>query len=374
MKNILHYCGMAILALLAITSCKKEVRDLNTNISAVSTLNLPVDAEDIDLKDPAVTAVQFAWEPASTEDGGVILYEIAFDKEGGDFSNPVYKAVSDGNGVQPRITLPRKELLKIAAFSGIEALSSGKVKWTVMASKGTNSLKGNASRMLTMQRPAGFAEIPAELYLTGTATEDGGDISKAIRLNKTEEGVFEIYTSLKAGTYWFTDQQAEGGKSYYFEGNELKEGNSPVTVNGDTKIFRLNLDLNVAEFKSLEVQQIGLYMAAYNTEIGMLNYEGNSTWSAARIPVEFYPFSWGRDERYKFKLHTAAGDEWLASFNPNNVGPGGQPDSYFYLYPQPGSQWEHTYKFDPSADMKNVKAEVFLKPGAAYTHKITVLN
>ncbi|RVU02392.1 hypothetical protein EOD41_00170 [Mucilaginibacter limnophilus] len=374
MKNIIQYCSMAILAVLAITSCKKEVRDLNTNISAVNTLNLPEEAEDIDLKDPGVTALQFSWEPATSEDGGVILYEIAFDKENGDFSQPIYKTVSDGAGVQSRITISRKELLKIAAFSGIEALGSGKVKWTVMASKGTNNLKGSTSRSLTMQRPAGFAEIPAELFVTGTATEDGGDVTKAIRLNKTEEGVFEIYTSIKAGTYWFTDKQAAGGKTYYFEGNELKEGDNPVTVTGDAKTYRLNLDLNVAEFKSLEVQEIGLYMAAYDKEIGTLTYQGNSTWSAASIPVEFFPFSWGRDERYKFKVHTAAGDEWLGSYEKDNVQPAGQPDSYFYLYPRPQSQWDYTYKFDPSADGKNVKAEVFFKPGAAYTHKITVVN
>ncbi|RYD89641.1 MAG: hypothetical protein EOP54_25275 [Sphingobacteriales bacterium] len=374
MKNIIHYCSMAILAVLAITSCKKEVRNLNTNISAVSTLNLPVDAEDVDLKDPAVTAIQFAWEPASTEDGGVVLYEIAFDKENGDFSQPIYKAVSDGAGVQTRITIPRKELLKIAAFSGIEALGTGNVKWMVIASKGTNSLKGNASRMLTMHRPDGFAEIPDELYVTGTATEDDGEISKAIRLNKTEDGIFEIYTSLKAGTYWFTDKQEAGGKTYYFEGNDLKEGNNPVTVTGDTKVFRLSLDLNVAEFKLVEIQKIGLFIAAKNADEAMLTYQGNSTWGIASTKIVFFPFPWGRDERYKFKMYTAAGDEFLGAYEKDNIQPGGQPDSYFYLYPRPQPQWDYTYKFDPSADMKNVKVEVFLQPGAAYTHKVTVLN
>ncbi|RYE19156.1 MAG: hypothetical protein EOP51_20485, partial [Sphingobacteriales bacterium] len=219
MKNILLYCSMAILAMLAVTSCKKDVRSLNSNIGAVNTLNLPEDAANVDLKDPSVTAVQFTWEPATTEDGGVILYEIAFAKESGDFSAPIYKAVSDGAGIQPRVTITNKELLKIAGLSGIEALSSGKVKWTVTASKGTNKKLATASRMLELERPAGFAEIPANLFITGSATEGGDDVTKAIPLSKKEEGVFEMYTSLKAGTYWFTDQQTAGGKKYYVAGD-----------------------------------------------------------------------------------------------------------------------------------------------------------
>ncbi|RYE16434.1 MAG: hypothetical protein EOP51_25805 [Sphingobacteriales bacterium] len=373
MKNIVLYCSIAILAVLAVTSCKKDVRNLNSSIGSVSTLNLPEDAANIDLKDPSVTAVQFTWEPATTEDGGVVLYEIAFAKETGDFSAPIYKVVSDGAGIQPRVTITKKELLKIAAFGGIEALSAGKVKWTVIASKGTNRKPGTANRVLELERPAGFAEIPATLFITGSATEGGNDVTKAVPLTMKEDGVFEMYTLLKAGTYWFTDQQKAGGKKYYVEGDELKEGDSPVTVSGDAKTYRLNLDLNVAEFASLEVHNIALYMSAYNSEIGTLTYQGNGTWSATNIPVEFYQFSWGRDERYKFKLYTAAGNEWFGAKEPNNVAPAGQPASYFYLYPRSDAQWDNTYKFDPSADMHNVKVEVLFK-GDAYTHKVTVVN
>lgn len=374
MKNILLYCSMAILAMLAVTSCKKDVRSLNSNIGAVGTLNLPEEGANIDLKDPSVTAVQFTWEPATTEDGGVVLYEIAFAKDGGDFSSPIYKVVSDGAGIQPRVTITNKDLLKIAAFGGIEALSSGKVKWMVIASKGTNKKPGTISRVLGLERPAGFAEIPENLYITGSATEGGDDVTKAIQLTQKEAGVFEMYTSLKAGSYWFTDQQTAGGKKYYVDGDQLKEGDSPVTVSGDAKTYRLNLDLNVAEFKSLEVQNMAVFMSAYNSEIGTLTYQGNGTWAIASMPVEFYQFDWGRDERYKFKLYTSAGVEWYGSANQNNVAPAGQPTSYFFLLPTNDSQWDYTYKFDPSADLHNVKVEVFMKAGDAYTHKVTVVN
>lgn len=139
------------------------------------------------------------------------------------------------------------------------------------------------------------------------------------------------------------------------------------------KTYRLTFDLNVATSKAVQIQSMGLYMSAYDKEIGQLNYIGNSTWEAASIPIEFYQFDWGRDERYKFILHTSAGLEYLGSENANNVSPAGQPDSYFYLVPVTNNQWDNTYKFDPSADMHNVKVDAFFKADGPYTHQATVL-
>jgi len=65
--------------------------------------------------------------------------------------------------------------------------------------------------------------------------------------------------------------------------------------------------------------------------------------------------------------------EYMGSQNANNVQPAGQPASYFYLLPVSNSQWDNTYKFDPSADMKNVKVEVLLNGDSPYRHIVTVL-
>ncbi|MFD0766017.1 SusE domain-containing protein [Mucilaginibacter lutimaris] len=372
MKKIIKLAGVMLLAVIAASSCKKENRPLDLSLNPVGTLATPNDNADVKLDPTSSANVLFKWDAATTDDGGLILYEIAFDKEGGDFSKPVYKAVSDGGGVKTEITLTHKDLNKIANSAGIAASSTGKLKWTVIASKGTNAKPSSASRTLQIERPAGFAENPTELYLTGSATEGGTDLSKAVKLKKTEEGVFEVYTSLKAGEYYLTDKNTDGGKKYYIDNGIIKEGSSVVTVTGAAKTYRLNYDFTSATTKSLEIQSIGLYMSAYNTEIGTLNYIGNSVFEAPNIAVEFYQFSWGRDERYKFVFHTAAGLEYKGSTNPNNVSPAGQAASYFYLVPVTNAQWDNTYKFDPSADKKHVKVDVMLQPNA-YTHKVTVL-
>lgn len=361
-----------LLLSLAAVSCKKDEKDLNENISPISALSLPANQASIKLTPSnAAASQQFKWTSATSEDGGLILYEVAFDKEGGNFSSPVFKVVSDGGGVQPQVTISHKDLTKIAALCGINSSSTGKVNWTVIASKASNKKAGQEARTLQLERPAGFAEVPAELYLTGSASEGGDDLSKAVKFKKLEEGVFEIYTSLKAGTYSLTDKPAQAGRKFFTESASIKEGTSTITITGNAKAYYLKYDFNVASVIEVsEIQSVGLYMSAYANEIGQLTYTSGGTWQSGIIPVVFYQFSWGRDERYKFALHTSSGIKYLGSSNVNNVSPVGQSASYFYLNAVSNDQWNNTFKFNPSADNKSITATVNLGANGTYTHMI----
>ncbi|WP_431292284.1 SusE domain-containing protein [Pedobacter sp. P26] len=372
MKNLKTLFAMVIVVCTAAISCKKDEKSLNENISTTAALSLPANMANIKLTPSNASASQqFKWTVASPEDGGLILYEVVFDKEGGNFSNPVFKVLSDGGGIQPQVTISHKDLTKIAALCGINSSSTGKVNWTVIASKASNKKTNQETRTLQLERPAGFAEVPTDLYLTGSATENGDDVSKAIRFKKLEDGVYELYTFLKAGTYQLTNKPVAAGRKFYAEGNLLKEGASTITVTGNTKVYYLKYDFNVASVVEVsEIQSLGLYMSAYASEIGQLNYTANGTWQSGVIPVVFYQFSWGRDERYKFALHTSAGIKYMGSSNVNNVSPAGQAASYFYLNTVSNDQWNNTYKFDPSADNKSVKATVSLGAAGPYTHTI----
>lgn len=375
MKNISSSL-LASLTLLLITSCKKDIKTLDLNITSVSSLTAPSDNSDIKLQPATGASIVFQWSPAQTPDSGVVLYEVAFDKADGDFSDPVYKILADGSGIQTQATVSQKDLNKIAALSGIQASSSGKIKWAVFASKATNEKMSAETKTLQIERPAGFATVPDSLFIFGTATEAGNDPANAIPLKKTADGVFELYTSLSAGSYLLTDQRNASGTQYYIDinnNNIIKLGNTPTEVTGGTKAYRLSYDFNVATSDLTEIQSIGLFQSANNAEIGQLTYMGNSTWQMDSLPVVFVQFSWGRDDRYKFIIHTPAGLEYLGSQNADNVPPAGQPASYFYLLPVTNDQWSNTYKFDPSADNHSVKVDVYYKADGPYTHKITVL-
>lgn len=366
---------MVLLTIIALSSCKKDVHSLELDVTPVAVLKAPADKTDIKLDPLHGSNIVFQWDSSKTSDGGVILYEIAFDKVDGDFSKPVYKITSDGSGLQAQATISQKDMNKIASLGGIAASSSGTLKWTIFASKATNSVRSTAIRSITVERPAGFAVIPAALYITGTATEGGDDVTKAVQLRQISPGVFETYTSLKAGSYQLIDAPNASGTKYYVDANgAIQLGSSTTTVTGATKVYRLDFDLNVATTQSMEISTIGLWVSAYATEQTQLQYIGNGVFESPVVPIVFYQFSWGRDDRYKFVMHTAAGDEWLGSSAPNNDPPAGKPASYFFVTPVTNDQWNNTYKFDPAADNHKIKADIYFQATGDYYNKITYLN
>jgi len=373
MKKIVQLSFVVLSAIIAFTSCKKDDHALNTTVAPVNTLIAPTNQASISLQPATGASIVFQWNASTTQD--LVLYEVAFDKADGDFSKPVYKVLADGSGVQAQATITQKDLNTIASLAGIASSSSGTLKWTVITSLATNAKVGTAVHTLQITRPAGFAVLPAAMYITGTATEGGTDITKAVAMKQTAAGVFELYTSLQPGTYQLTDQPNANGTKYYIDANGIIQlGNSTTTITAATKPYRINLDFTVATTKIVSIDSLGLYMSAYNTEIGQLSYIGNSTWEIAKLPVTFYQFSWGRDQRYKFILHTSAGLEYWGSTLANNVDPSGQPASYFFLVPVTNDQWNNTYKFPAAADTHNVKVDVYFQAASDYTHTATAFN
>jgi starch-binding outer membrane protein SusE/F len=374
MRRISFTTMMALLVIMAIVSCKKDTRSLDDQLTAAGSLSAPTNATALKLQ-PGGSSIPFSWSAANAASGGVVLYEVAFDKANGNFSEPVYRVLADGSGVQPQATIPQDTLNKIASLAGIASSSTGTLKWTIMASKAANVQITGGANTIQVTRPAGFAVPPTTLYLTGSGTEAGGtDLSKAIAFKQTSPGVFELYTSLQAGTYQFTDKATDAGTRYYLDASGTVQQGGQTTTVATAGPTRIRLNFNVATSNVVSIQSIGLFMSAYNNEIGQLAYSGNSTWSNARIPVEFFQFSWGRDERYKFVMHTSAGLEYLGSVNVNNVAPSGQPASYFNLLPVTNAQWDNTYKFDPSIDKRNAKVDVYFKANGAYAHTATAVN
>jgi hypothetical protein len=363
---------------LFIAGCKKSNRDINMNITEVSAFYAPVDNLFVKLEPATAASVGFEWDQARAEDGSLVMYEVAFDKQSGDFSQPVYKIASDGNGVQNKLTLSHKDLNRIANFAGINSLEKGKLKWTVFASKGTNVKKSALSRTIEVERPAGFAEIPTEVFLTGDATEGGTTLSSALKMKQTSPGVFEIYTSLKPGTFNFVNRTTGTATSYQVQGTFLKEGPavaSPATAN---KPYRIELDFNNAAVKISEITKVGFWFAPNNTLQSELTYAGGGVFSATNVPIVFRQESWGRDERYKFRMTLKAADgtetieDW-GSVNRDNSRPtAGTPAAWYNIFKQQVNQWDYTFKFPTEADNKNVDFFLNFKPDAPYNHQVVI--
>lgn len=369
---------LSILTLLfGLQACDKK-DNFNTNVTAVKTFFSPEDNATVDLT--ATSSALFEWDQAKAEDGGPVLYTISFVKDGGDFAKPLYTMTSDGNGLYNRATLNKETLNKVAKLAGLQPLESGKFQWTIYSTKGINAVKAAETRTVTIKRPLGIDNPPAEVYITGSATEGGTDVSKAIKLKLTGSGTYEIYTSLKPGTYHFVDNITSATPNkYYIDGNTIREGEGETTVSGtDTKAFRMNLDFSTIAAKFTQIKGIGLWFAPNNTIQFDLTYDKNGIWTAKNQLITFKQESWGGDERYKFRMQVNDGTtdsyEWWGSKNSDNSRPSSSTDpSFWYLYPVNNTQWDYCFKFTGAADTKNCDVNMYFSPDKAnYTHEVIV--
>lgn len=356
------------------TGCDKDYWSTNveTSISPVTT-SAPANNISLALDPLSNAVVTFEWTVARTGNQTPVYYKVLFDKEGGNFSKPISVFTPASMGIKNTITLSHRDLNKVANKAGIKALEKGKVKWTVVASNGVASDTARDSKVLELERPVGFAENPAEVFLTGSATEGGTDISKALRLKKLSEGVFELYSSLNTGTYNFIDKITGTPLSFALDGVLIKEGaaaNSPAAAK---TAYRINLDFNTAIARLTEIQEVGLWFAAYNKITNVLTYDGAGVWKAGDIAIVFKQESWGKDDRYKFRVveKDMNGDiknVFQASSSKDNNKPNSSTAaSYFYFKSNDGSQWDYTYKFEK----ESAKADILVKfTGDNYTHQV----
>lgn len=375
MKKIFLYSLVAALIALAYTSCKKDEKTLNTSVTAVTVINAPSNDTAINIAPTTGASVVFKWTAASSTD--LVLYEVVFDKASGDFSKPIYTVVSDGSGVQAQATISQKTLNTIANSAGIAALSSGTLKWAVVTSKVTNNKVSSVTRTLQVTRPAGFATLPNALYLTGSATEKGTDVTKAIPFKKISDGVFELYTSLQSGTYTLIDNTSGTPTEYSINGPAIV-ANGSTTVSGDKLVYRISLDFNNAAATLTQIVSVNMYLAIDNKTWFTLPYIGNSQWEIDGAAVVIPQESWGDESRYKYHFVTKdaagnQGDEWFGSANQDNGDPStSTPLSYFYMYPAPSNEWDNCFKMVPSYSGKNCNINVnFSSTITQYTNSVT---
>jgi len=375
MKKICLLSLLVLLYALALNSCKKDIKTLDTSVQPVTVINAPSNDTSITIAPTTGASVVFKWAQSSSAD--LVLYEVVFDKADGNFSKPVYKVVSDGSGVQAQATISQKTLNTIANAAGIAALSTGSLKWAVITSKVTNNKVSTVSRTLQVTRPAGFATVPNALYLTGSATEAGTDLSKAIAFKKISDGVFELYTSLQAGTYSLVENTSGTPVTYSINGANIV-ANGATTVTGDKNVYRISLDFGNAASTITQIVSVGMFSAPDNKIWWTLPYIGNSQWEVDGVTISIPQESYGLDSRYKyqFTVKDASGNqsvEWYGSINSDNPDPSTSTAlSYFYMYQVDNSQYNYCFKILPADNNKKCNVNVnFGTSVTQYNNSIT---
>ncbi|WP_424492418.1 SusE domain-containing protein [Salinimicrobium sp. GXAS 041] len=375
MKKVISQLIFLALAVFLV-GCEEDDSLSNNEVSQVESLYSPQDNIFYNLG--AQSSAVFEWQAAKAEDNGVVLYDVVFDVEGGDFSDPVYVLPSDGRGMQRTLNLPFSTLNQIAGMAGIESQSTGRLQWTVWSSKGINVQESGIYRTIEVERPGGFP-TPDELFLVGSATEAGDDLGNAIPMKKTGANTYEVYTSLSEGEYQFVTRTSGTPETYYIEDDKLKI-NGTAAYTGEEKVYRIRVDFSDGNAEMIEIQNLQLWFAPNEEFMFDLPYVGNGTWMAEDQEVEFRQEDWGRDERYKFMFTVVNGgetqEEWYGSTNGDNQRPNADsPASYWHMVPVTNDRWNNSFKFADEVDMSTVDVEVIFNAEVPeYTHRVTVVE
>jgi hypothetical protein len=358
LQNLIFYSLLCLV--MTIIGCDDE-EDLNLNLTEVQNLLAPEDNASIALKPSQNLFTDFQWDQARAEDGSLVLYEVVFDQVEGDFSAPFYSTLSNGKGVENKLTLSHADLNTIASMGGADFFEKKKFKWTVLASKGSNIKITPTSKTIELERPGGFAVLPSELYITGSATEGGDDISQALQMKQTEPGKYEIYTKLVPGNYKFIDGLSGSARTFFIneeDGQKVIGTDSETTYSGTEKVYRIRVDFNAISAKIDEVKSVGFWYCWENKVLYDLNYDGGGIWRINGVTVTLSTVPWGLEERHKYKvvLNDGAADfeEWWgyqAADSPGQDGKYGSADpTYFHAYLiENNDQWNHAWKLDRTA-------------------------
>ena len=165
--------NITILALAATpfaSGCADDGNEINYNIQTGNTLYLPQNGEEVDLS--LGSDVRFEWSPSIAEDNGFVSYELLFDRENGDFSQPLAALTSQLTGSQTYLSVTAKELNTVARAAGLGIMETGNIRWSVRASKGINGSVYTESRLLTVTTMNSMSPLPQSILLKGDATEE----------------------------------------------------------------------------------------------------------------------------------------------------------------------------------------------------------
>jgi hypothetical protein len=178
----------------------------------------------------------------------------------------------------------------------VQPLGTGEFIWTVYSSKGVNKVKSGMTRNISIIRALGVDNPPVAVYITGSATEGGTDLSKALAFKQTASGKYEIYTSLAAGTYHFVSAKTGTPDVFYtdVDGKTIRQGTGETTVTTPMQV-RIRLDFNVVTVVNTQIKELALWFAPVNGTLFNLDYSAAGVWKAASKPISFHQESWGRD-------------------------------------------------------------------------------
>ena len=356
MKRILYLLLTAVLAVTAV-SCDSDEKGNGAELSAPQ-LYFPKDQYAIDIT--TGLSVIFEWENATT---GNVVYQVLFDSDEGDFSDPVYVATSDANGFEPSLEIETGTLSTIATLCGGLPGQTLNIKWTVRSIQGTEqAADGQNARTLIVSLPNTVSPLPVTLAIGGTASEGetAGKFNAALPVGTTkgkhiadrEEGAMECFTKLSTGSFYVTDNLDR----YYAleEDGTLRCTYTEATENSveTAGVYWIYLNFNTMKWSMKRIETVEFWNHPWfgGASQEEMDYVGNGVW-------EIVDYAWvvtnnkDTDTRYYFLATYDDGSVERWSFWDddcrNNATPEADPkfyNIYRFTHSSLTDEWAHTWK------------------------------
>jgi len=233
--------------------------------------------------------ITFSWEAATSSADFIVTYKVVVDTLGStNFDTPILELTPSNNGKELSTSTTYESIDAALSFAGYPANNDVELTWAVVA----NSINKTSQDVSNISIKRFETElIPNRLFLSGTATENNGNLSDAIllrRLNDSEgnpSNIHEAYTSLKAGgTFKFYSEQSlpaliYGGSA---DGQIIKSGD-PIPVAQDGQ-YRIKIDLDNNTYTLLKIERWNMKGSPIIGGWGSdepLEYIGGGVWQAS---------------------------------------------------------------------------------------------
>lgn len=357
MKRILYLLSVAVLALSA-TACDSDEKDNGADLSAPQ-LYFPKDQYTIDLT--TGLSLIFEWENAIS---GNVCYQVLFDREEGDFSDPAYVITSEANGFKPSLEVETSVLSTIASLCGGMPGQTIYVKWTVRTIQGTaQAVDGNNTRTLIISLPNTVDPLPATLAFQGSATENQAAVkfnaalpvgtTKGQHIADRESGAMECFTQFSTGTFTVKDNleryyALEEGGTIRCTYEEMTDNTAPAEG-----IYWVYINFNTMKWTMKRIETVEFWNHPWfgAASLEEMTYTGNGVW-------ELVDFAWvvsddgsRTDTRYYFiaTYEDESVERWSFWDDDcrNNATPEADPkfyNIYRFNHNSLNDEWAHSWK------------------------------
>lgn len=371
------YISLTTVLLLFFCNCSDDY-DLSSGFTVPTELCSP---KKVELDLTSSNNIIFSWTGGGADDQSYVLYEVLFDKKGGDFSEPIEKVQSDF-GAQSKLTLTHAQLNAIARKAGIKPAETGGLSWTVITSKGGDIKTTDLKNDIEVTRGDGIDNMPDNLYLYGSGNESGGTEGALFR--KAAEGVYIVYSKISgSGEVELKGIVGEHNFGYHLEGTKLKDGAGVINISANANPYRITVNFNTLSIKTEVISGVRCIWGASFDAIGNLSYMGNGKFAADNCAIRFLdpgkpesnPPGWlgWIEERYYF-IATVDGVEkcWGRMDGVSAERPtGNEPLSFYELGEFAWSQWEHLWKLNGDLDSKKVTITIDTNKENLMIHEFT---